>query len=31
MFQERCFYVPVGSIEHFDLIVHPGDAVNVKN
>ena len=23
--------VPVGSIEHFDLIVHPGDAVNVKH
>lgn len=23
--------VPAGSIEHFDLIVHPGDAVNVKN
>ena len=23
--------VPVGSIEHFDLIVHPGDAVNVKD
>ena len=22
--------VPVGSIEHFDLIVHPGDAVKVK-
>jgi hypothetical protein len=23
--------VPAGSIEHFDLIVHPGDAVNVKD
>ena len=23
--------VPVGSIEHFDLIVHPGDAINVKD
>ncbi len=23
--------VPVGSIEHFDLIVHPGDAVNVNH